>query len=277
MADCAIHAKVSRKLGVHLITKSLLLIFTDLDGCLLNKSDYQYEAARPTLARIAEANIPLVLCSSKTKAEMQPLAEKLDLSWPFVCENGGVIVWNDGRADSILGNSRSTVLEVLQSVRSQFKFRTFDDLGVEGLIQVADLEAVSAQRAIARQCTEPLLWDDSADKIDRFRQSLLEADLYLTQGGRFWHVAGPVSKGDGVRAVTDQFRQSAGLPVTTVAIGDSPIDRPMLEFADIAVLIPQPDGSFLISVNNQRHVLANQSGSAGWADELGRLLDELAY
>ena len=54
-----------------------LLVATDLDGCLLDEETYSYEAARPALDALARRRVPLVLCSSKTRAEMQPLAREL--------------------------------------------------------------------------------------------------------------------------------------------------------------------------------------------------------
>ena len=69
---------------------SSVLIFTDLDGCLLNKADYRYDDALPVLQRLSVAQIPVVLCSSKTRSEMSALQEELSLSGsPMTCENGG--------------------------------------------------------------------------------------------------------------------------------------------------------------------------------------------
>ena len=42
-------------------------IFSDLDGTLLDHDTYGYEPARPALALLGRKNIPLILCSSKTR------------------------------------------------------------------------------------------------------------------------------------------------------------------------------------------------------------------
>ena len=47
-----------------------LIIFSDLDGTLLDHDDYRWQAADPALARLRAANIPLVLNSSKTVPEI---------------------------------------------------------------------------------------------------------------------------------------------------------------------------------------------------------------
>jgi len=64
------------------------LVFTDLDGTLLDDG-YQWEAARPALELLRAREIPVVLCTSKTRAEVLPLREDLGLRDPFIAENGG--------------------------------------------------------------------------------------------------------------------------------------------------------------------------------------------
>ncbi|MCA9229764.1 MAG: HAD-IIB family hydrolase [Planctomycetales bacterium] len=254
---------------------SPLLVFTDLDGCLLNKGDYKYDAALPTIDRLRTLEIPLVLCSSKTQAEMRPLASELNLPWPLVCENGGLIVWDDQQPVTVLGRPRSSILEVLQTARQAYRFRSFTDLGEAGLRQVANLPHEKAAPALSRECTEPILWEDAEAKLVDFRRFLDEAGLSLTQGGRFWHVAGNVNKGDGMARVVERFSQHAkyGNSCLTVAIGDSPIDLPMLKLADIPVIVPQPDGATMISVDDPQCLQADLPGAAGWAQTVNRILD----
>ena len=66
------------------------LVFTDLDGTLLDEQ-YRFDAALPAIEALRERSVPLVLASSKTLAEMVPLALSLNLTAPFIAENGGVI------------------------------------------------------------------------------------------------------------------------------------------------------------------------------------------
>jgi mannosyl-3-phosphoglycerate phosphatase len=40
------------------------IVFSDLDGCLLDRRTYSAEAARPAVEALADAGVPLVLCSS---------------------------------------------------------------------------------------------------------------------------------------------------------------------------------------------------------------------
>src|SRR5215211_6339369 len=67
------------------------VVFSDLDGTLLDHETYAFDAARPALDRVERDGIPLVLCSSKTRAEIEPLRAELRNRHPFVSENGGAV------------------------------------------------------------------------------------------------------------------------------------------------------------------------------------------
>ena len=48
-----------------------IIVFTDLDSTLLHPKTYSFDAAMPALKLIKEKDIPLILCSSKTRAEIE--------------------------------------------------------------------------------------------------------------------------------------------------------------------------------------------------------------
>ena len=68
-----------------------LVIFTDLDGTLLDARNYSWRAAQPALDQLRRRRVPVVFCTSKTRAEILPLREELRNADPFVAENGGAI------------------------------------------------------------------------------------------------------------------------------------------------------------------------------------------
>src|SRR4030067_130990 len=72
------------------------IIFTDLDGTLLHPRTYSYDEAKPALELIRKRHIPLVLCSSKTWAEIEAYRKRLDNRHPFIVENGGGIFIPEG-------------------------------------------------------------------------------------------------------------------------------------------------------------------------------------
>ena len=45
------------------------VLFTDLDGTLLDLFDYSYDAALPALEFLKKRKIPVIVCTAKTLAE----------------------------------------------------------------------------------------------------------------------------------------------------------------------------------------------------------------
>ena len=70
------------------------IIFTDLDGTLLNHHDYSFEEAREAIEYIKKSSIPLIIVTSKTFSEVRVLQEKLGITCPFIVENGSAVYTN---------------------------------------------------------------------------------------------------------------------------------------------------------------------------------------
>ena len=78
-----------------------LVIFSDLDGSLLNHSDYSYSEARPALERVIRNQVPLIFVTSKTRPEVEVLHREMQIEEPFVVENGGPSPAGLWRSESI--------------------------------------------------------------------------------------------------------------------------------------------------------------------------------
>jgi len=77
--------------GSTLTVIPLRLIFTDLDGTLLDAETYSWQEAGEALDLCRRHRVPVILASSKTRAEIEILRDRMMLSDPFISENGGGI------------------------------------------------------------------------------------------------------------------------------------------------------------------------------------------
>ena len=64
-----------------------LIIFTDLDGTLLDWYTYSFEHSQTALRLIKGKGVPLILSSSKNRAEIEVYRRRLENNHPFVSEN----------------------------------------------------------------------------------------------------------------------------------------------------------------------------------------------
>ena len=223
-----------------MLSLTSLMIVTDLDGSLLDHHDYNWDAASAWLARLKQEQVPLVLCSSKTAAEIIPLQKRLGISGtPFIAENGARV---DFGGDRPLVDEPSAayqaLCQVLHSLQSQFRFDGFHDFSDADVARFTGLTLAEASQSRLREASEVVLWRDDEHQLDAFRAALAQHDLALTQGGRFWHVMPAGSgKGAALEQVQQHLAQQEGHSRTTLGLGDGPNDVPMLERVDYAVVI----------------------------------------
>jgi mannosyl-3-phosphoglycerate phosphatase len=74
---------------VNLMTGRAPIVFTDLDGTLLDHDTYSWEPARPALEYLKNQRVPCILVTSKTRAETEMWRRLLGNDHPFIVENGG--------------------------------------------------------------------------------------------------------------------------------------------------------------------------------------------
>lgn len=254
------------------MSQAALLFFTDLDGTLLDRETYDWSPARPALDELARHRLPLILNSSKTAAEIRDLRAEIGNGHPYIVENGAAAIipagyFEPGQAeDEVLhfAEPRSQILSVLAELRKEgFRFSGFTDMSDEEVAERSGLSVANAAKARDRSATEPIVWNSSELDVPSFRQALDRHGLRLVRGGRFHHVMGDFDKADAMRALVTRYRDQAnGAEIQTVALGDSPNDRHMLEAADIAVVIRGPEP--LTLAEGLKVMYSDQTGPSGW-------------
>lgn len=270
-----------------------VLVFTDLDGTLLDGATYAFDPAREALEVLRDRQIPLILVSSKTRAEMEPLRFELNNLHPFVVENGAAVyipkdlfddpvpyavfrdpylVIEQGTAYAMV---RSGLKEIAQAIGRPL--RGFGDMSTEEIAERTGLSEREAGLAKQREYDEPFLVDDSEELVERIVREADAKGLRLARGGRFCHLSGRVDKGDACRQLIECYRRQwkAGPDeLTTIGLGDGPNDLPMLAVVDRPVVIPRPDGSINPALQAPVFHMATAPGPAGWNRAVLELIRE---
>lgn len=269
--------------------QSSLLIFTDLDGTLLDQDSYSFKPALPALSVLRKKDTPLIICTSKTRAEIEVIRQRLHNRHPFVSENGGAIFIPKGyfsqkfrytREDSDYliieyGTSYSKIRDVLKKMEghSSGKIKGFGDIPIEEVAELCDFSQDQARLAKIREYDEPFVLKN-IDALDKIQQTARNANLRITRGGRFYHLLGENDKGKAILRLRNLYKKTFKR-VTTIALGDSQNDLPMLEAADYPVLMQKPDGSYDSSIKLDNLLLVQGSGPIGWNTAVLKLLDNL--
>lgn len=257
------------------------VVFTDLDGTLLDAATYSFDAAREGLQALRERGIPLIICSSKTRAEIEYFRDLLGNDSPFISENGGGIFIPKGHAEFDLSSLKIEIAEedayhvirlgaeyqaLIQGIHilreRGFNVRGFGDMTVYEVVRLTGLTPELAEMAKKREFDEPFLFEGGPEEEDALQRAATSLGFRLTRG-RFLHLMGDSDKGRAVSMLIDMLARRFG-KLHTIAVGDAPNDLAMLRSVDYPVIIKRPDGSYDPGVQLSNLIRADGIGPAGW-------------
>lgn len=255
------------------------MVFTDLDGTLLDARTFSFEAARSALAKLVSARIPLVPVTSKTFAEVRPLADALGIDGPIVIESGGGIArrvgssWRMEACGADAKSLRAAVPGIEQ--RSNARLRLYSAMRLDEAAAASGLTGIDLRRSMQRHFDEPFLLERGAfADVEAAARSL---GLRVRSGGRFHHLCGSEGKGAAARRVRDEISAAIGTQPIVVALGDAPMDAEFLSIADIPIIIPRPDGTPdpVLTALLPHARIASAAGPRGWATAIDEIADSL--
>jgi len=237
-------------------TTPKVIIFTDLDGTLLDQETYSFEPAQPALRVIREKDIPLVLSSSKTRAEIEFYRRKLENGHPFISENGGAVFIPkdyfsfqfpyDRETDWFfvleLGTFYPRIIEVLEWIKKEtgILIKGFSDLTEKEISSICRLDSKEAELAKEREYDEPFIIEGSEKEVDLVKEKIKQRGLNYVWGGRFHHILGKNDKGKAVEILKELY-ENQFFSIFTIGIGDSLNDLPMLRAVDHPIFLKEED------------------------------------
>ena len=263
-----------------------IIVFTDLDGTLLDHNDYSFTAAQPCLDFMRENEIPIIFASSKTSIEIENLCSETNFFHPYIAENGALLCIpknyylknksiNSVYKKIMIGLPRKKIDQVLQNLYTIYHFRSFGDLTTDEIVKRTGLSENQALDANQRECTEPILWEDSENNLVLFSKQLEKFNMQLLRGGRFHHVMGIHDKATTMSILLHDYKEHFSKNIISIALGDSPNDYKMLKAANYGIVIPNPDTSKATIDESDNIIYAETAGPKGWNDTLLKLLEEL--
>jgi mannosyl-3-phosphoglycerate phosphatase len=267
------------------------LVFTGLDGALINSDPDGLQEILPALELLRSRNIPLVASSMRTAADVLPLLKSLDLADPFIVENGGAIYIPDGmlkvefkhhkRVENYrvieMGGKRQEILRKLAKLRRdhQFSVTGYSELDPRQAADLGEIGTEAFEAAHAREYSEPILFEGTGEDLQRFQNEIEKQQLRLARYGQAYLVTGDHDEGSAVRLIMQLFReQDPERPVVSVGLGDSELSSPMLHAVDIPILVRRSDGKFDERVGRYGMKFTRNSGPVGWNQAVIAIITE---
>ncbi len=255
-------------------------IVTDLDGTLMDEN-YDISPAKKTLNLLSELNIPVIPCTSKTASEVRYFRKQNGLFDPFIVENGAAVYGfnedNSSEWELILGMCYEDLRIILKNISKKINYELIplNDLNEHQIFELTGLSDQSINRALDRQWSVPFL--NPPDEIfEKVKLVCKKYNVHVFKGNRMSHLLSSQShKGEAVNKLKVHLNNK---DVKIIALGDSQNDLPLLEYADISIVVPGKNGpnKYLRNgIDKGKFRLANAPHGQGWSNSVEDVIDHI--
>ncbi len=230
-----------------------IVVFCDLDDTLFEPHTFAVDAlTRRAFARLEDEHVPVVLCSSKTRAELELIQQGLGISQPFICETGaatfiprgyfafGVGQVRDAGGYEVIefGKTNAEVVATLRRIASRVGIDIvgFSDMSVEDVAIDCGLSLLQARLAKLREYSEQFrVVDATPGAVRRLFTGLNAAGLECTSRGRY-HLVGSIRHDAGGRFLRGLYRRAFG-DIAIVVFGGHGSTTPSLRRANVPLVV----------------------------------------
>jgi mannosyl-3-phosphoglycerate phosphatase len=259
------------------------LIFTALEGALIDSRTGSFSPAEEALSELDRRHIAVVLLTSRTRAQIEPLRRKLGHNHPFITESGGGIFFPDGyfniripgavRIGRYLGIPLGRPYEEACSALDEIAEESgagvagFHHMSAREIADNTGLRLRDAELARSREFDEPFFFTSAEDQaIARFVAAAGERGYQARPGKTFWHISAGCDPLRAVRTVTQLFRETTHTRLSSVGIGSTAHDLTWLRGVDHGVLLPgDGTGKGQTKASQIKNLsTGNAPGPAGW-------------
>ena len=273
------------------LKKTTLLVFTDIDGTLINNDTF-FEGKNIEIAEtLHQHNHILIYNSSKTFDEIVNMQKKFNTSFPFICETGGGIYYKNlfTQASDELREGYSIMYEskkiemfkkiIKEEVQKNFKndLDMFDDLCLDEKSRLSGLKGNDLHLASKRDFSVLINWKSDEGRYSKFKSVLHGHGLKLIKGGRFSHICASHDKGQAVKFFLNQIKSSGMYnKIITIGIGDSTNDLEMLSNVDYACVVKSENNNDLMKkIDISKVLLSTNHAPEGWAECIHNIFTQI--
>ena len=262
-----------------MIENSSLWVVSDVDGTLMDHS-YDLTPAKETIKTLQKLSIPVILCTSKTASEVKVIRKDLNLTDPYIVENGAAIYGESLKkvnGEIILGKKYIFLEDILKQISNDIDYELIplNNLNDEEATELTGLKGNSLNLMRDRHWSMPFLNPPRflEEKINICCKKF-EVDIF--KGNRMSHLLSTNSnKG---KAINTLKKYSNNKNIQIIGLGDSPNDLPLLLNSDIRIVIPGKDGpnlNLLNQLEGLEFTVASEPNGYGWKNEINKLINKL--
>jgi mannosyl-3-phosphoglycerate phosphatase len=267
-------------------TAERIVVVTDIDASLLQPGSRALPDENAALAFLAEHGIPLVINSSRSRAEIERLQQTLPMVAPFISEHGSALFLPHGFFPFVPARARQAVgghviefgrryyevADALRLVCSDLNVEavSLSELSIEEAARELGVSIVEAQLVKLREYTELVRIVDESDKtMSRLLKALRRQGLRGCRRGRHYLVSATPDRAESLRTLKALWTRAWGEHVM-VGLGDSEDDVAWLQSVDIPIYVENGRSAIPASVLRKLPTVrvTERPGRRGWSEAI---------
>jgi len=242
------------------------------------------------LGLLQSKNIPLVFFGYQTSSEIKEIQKKWGIRQPFICENGGAVFFPKRQFPGLesatvvkgnwemisLGKPYRETIQMLKQLQAKKHgpMRFFSEMSFQEVAERTGLPPEEAKLAKRREYSELIVLDEPGWSIRKYLKEVSKNSTYfIFKEGFYFFFAEKDESAMGIRMMIDLFRY-VNPNVKFAAIGITDRDRPLLQSADLPLLLQNQTGKWhprLQKIPNT-HLIDAHSEPA-WRKAVEKLID----
>ena len=262
--------------------KKRILIFTDLDGSLLDKETFKFDVIKDYFKELVRNGIIIIPNSSKTEAELLDFNEQNNLDLSFIAENGSSI----HRLNKIHQNLPNKIIisRTIDEIRNIYEENISLDFENK-ITHILELEREKQQKilglpldkiklAIKRDHSIPIKFNGTKIEKNEFIKIMKNSGLTIQTGGRIMNVCDNVNKSKAMSRALQLIRKQLDDEIITIGVGDNENDIEMIKQTDYPCLVKNENfDSSLINIDNL--IKSDEPSPKGWSDVIKTALQKI--
>jgi len=262
--------------------KKQIIIFTDLDGSLLNKDTFRFDEIEDYFRKLISLGIKIIPNSSKTESELLDFNKEYNLNLSFIAENGssinGLNLIHKNLPETIsMGKTVDKIYEIysknIPDVLEQ-KVIFISKLDKREQEKILGLSLHKIKLAMDRKYSIPIQFKGSEVEKNEFIKRINNAGLTIQTGGRIMNICDKVNKSKAIAKTLELISNEIQNEIVTIGVGDNQNDMDMLKETDYSCLVKNDNfDSSLINMDNL--IKSSEPSPLGWADVIKTAIQKI--
>ncbi len=258
-----------------------ILLFTDLDGSLLNKKTFDFKAALSLIKDCLNNGIKIIANSSKTNLELDDFCKTLNIPKIYISENGSCIyglnlIKKNLNKIICLSRNRKLIYEHFVNnvdLNLRKKCNILEDETLKKQIDILGLPKHKIEMALDRKFSIPFTFNGDKKEEIQLNAIVEKIGLKIQFGGRVLNLGDTVSKGKAMDKFISLLSMETKKEYLSICVGDNENDFDMLEKSDYPCLV-KSDKVKLVNFKNDC-VVSKKEAPYGWVEVVNATLNKI--